>query len=126
MTHSAQDSDSDKREDQVNPLIIPLETAPCQEEVVKTWFTQDVFVETKEQDMLDKYNSEDEMLIDQYLRHRQLANCLLQSCQRKEWMVCSKSHHLGDQMILRLFLYDLQIQVIRHLMNQVMISTESL
>ncbi|KAK6777795.1 hypothetical protein RDI58_024513 [Solanum bulbocastanum] len=32
MTHSAQDSESDKGEDQVNPLIIPLETAPSQEE----------------------------------------------------------------------------------------------
>uniref|UniRef100_M1D491 Ribosomal RNA methyltransferase n=3 Tax=Solanum tuberosum TaxID=4113 RepID=M1D491_SOLTU len=63
MTHSAQDSDSDKGEDQVNPLIIPLETAPSQEEVVKTWFTQDVFVEPEEQEMLDKYNSEDEMLV---------------------------------------------------------------
>jgi len=63
MTHSAQDSDSDMGEDQVNPLIIPLETAPSEEEVAKTWFTQDVFVEPEEQDMLDKYNSEDEMLI---------------------------------------------------------------
>ncbi|XP_015055767.1 adoMet-dependent rRNA methyltransferase spb1-like [Solanum pennellii] len=63
MTHSAQDSDSDKGEDQVNPLIIPLETAPSQEEVVKTWFTQDVFVEPEEQEMLDKYHSEDEMLV---------------------------------------------------------------
>ncbi|KAH0737447.1 hypothetical protein KY290_036152 [Solanum tuberosum] len=63
MTHTAQDSDSDMGEDQVNPLIIPLETAPSEEEVAKTWFTQDVFVEPEEQDMLDKYNSEDEMLI---------------------------------------------------------------
>ncbi|KAH0638849.1 hypothetical protein KY285_035435 [Solanum tuberosum] len=63
MTHSAQDSDSDMGEDQVNPLIIPLETAPSEEEVAKMWFTQDVFVEPEEQDMLDKYNSEDEMLI---------------------------------------------------------------
>ncbi|XP_004248814.1 uncharacterized protein [Solanum lycopersicum] len=63
MTHSAQDSDGDKGEDQVNPLIIPLETAPSQEEVVKTWFTQDVFVEPEEQEMLDKYHSEDEMLV---------------------------------------------------------------
>lgn len=47
----------------MNPLIIPLETAPSQEEVVKKWFTQDVFVEPEEQEMLDKYNSEDEMLI---------------------------------------------------------------
>ncbi|KAH0685628.1 hypothetical protein KY290_019448 [Solanum tuberosum] len=59
MTHSAQDSNSDKGEDQVNPLIIPLETAPSQEEVVKTWFTQDVFVEPEEQEMLDNYNIED-------------------------------------------------------------------
>ncbi|KAG5629422.1 hypothetical protein H5410_001139 [Solanum commersonii] len=63
MTHSAQDSDSDEGEDQVNPLIIPLETAPSQKEVVKTWFTQDVFVEQEEQQMLDKYNNEDEMLV---------------------------------------------------------------
>lgn len=64
MTHSAQDSDSDKGEDQVNPLIIPLETAPSQEEVVKTWFTQDVFVEPEEEEMLDECNCEDEMLTD--------------------------------------------------------------
>lgn len=66
MTHSAIDSDSDKGEDQVNPLIIPLETvtAPSQGEVVKTWFSQDVFVEKEEQDVLDKYDREDEMLID--------------------------------------------------------------
>ncbi|KAM3359135.1 hypothetical protein P3S68_022068 [Capsicum galapagoense] len=66
MTHSAKDSDSDKGEDQVNPLIIPLETvtAPSQGEVVKTWFSQDVFVEKEEQDVLDKYDREDEMLID--------------------------------------------------------------
>ncbi|XP_009631774.1 uncharacterized protein [Nicotiana tomentosiformis] len=64
MTHSAQDSDIDKGEDEVNPLVIPLETAPTQDEIVKTWFTQDVFVEPEEQDLLDKYNGDDEMLID--------------------------------------------------------------
>ncbi|MCD7455185.1 AdoMet-dependent rRNA methyltransferase spb1 [Datura stramonium] len=63
MTHSAQDSVNDKGDDEVNPLVVRLETAPSQDEVVKTWFTQDVFVEPEEQDMLDKYNSEDEMLI---------------------------------------------------------------
>ncbi|PHT54886.1 hypothetical protein CQW23_03372 [Capsicum baccatum] len=71
MTHSAKDSDSDKGDDQVNPPIIPLETAPSQVEtpsqgeVIETWFAQDVFVEPEEQDVSDKYNSEDEMLTDQ-------------------------------------------------------------
>ncbi|XP_016473511.1 uncharacterized protein LOC107795393 [Nicotiana tabacum] len=59
-----QDFDVDKGDDEVNPLVIPLETAPSQEEVVKTWFTQDVFAEPEDQDMLDKYSGEDEMLID--------------------------------------------------------------
>lgn len=62
-THSAQDTEFDKGEDEVNPLVIPLETAPTQDEVVKTWFTQDVFVEPAEQDLLDKYNGDNEMLI---------------------------------------------------------------
>ncbi|OIT20081.1 hypothetical protein A4A49_39441 [Nicotiana attenuata] len=64
MAHSAQESDIDMGEDEANPLVIPLETAPSQEEVIKTWFTQDVFVEPEEQEMLDKYNGDDEMLID--------------------------------------------------------------
>ncbi|MCE3052291.1 hypothetical protein HAX54_052104 [Datura stramonium] len=64
MTHSAQDSGSDKEDYEVNPLVVPLEDAPAQEEIVKKWFTQDVFAEAEEQDGLDKYDSEDEMEID--------------------------------------------------------------
>ncbi|KAM3306072.1 pre-rRNA 2'-O-ribose RNA methyltransferase [Capsicum chacoense] len=64
LTHSAQDSKSDKEDDEVNPLVVLLEDAPPQEEMVKQWFTQDVFAETEEQDLLDKYGSEDEMQID--------------------------------------------------------------
>ncbi|PHT54715.1 hypothetical protein CQW23_03201 [Capsicum baccatum] len=55
MTHYAQDSDSDKGEDQVNPLIIPLETTPSQGDVVKAWFTRDVFVEPEEQDTSEDF-----------------------------------------------------------------------
>ncbi|XP_016482337.1 uncharacterized protein LOC107803210 [Nicotiana tabacum] len=65
VTHSAPDSDSDKEDNEVNPLVVPLEDAPPpQEEIVKKWFTQDVFDEAEEQDILDKYDSEDEMQID--------------------------------------------------------------
>ncbi|XP_060197977.1 uncharacterized protein LOC132626953 [Lycium barbarum] len=64
MTHSAPDSESDKEDNEVNPLVVPLEDAPDQEEIVKKWFTQDVFVEAEEQDVLAKYDSEDEMQID--------------------------------------------------------------
>ncbi|KAJ8541765.1 hypothetical protein K7X08_002581 [Anisodus acutangulus] len=64
ITHSAPDSDSDKEDNEVNPLVVPLEDAPAQEEIVKKWFTQDVFAEAEEHDVLDKYDSEDEMQID--------------------------------------------------------------
>ncbi|XP_059280510.1 uncharacterized protein LOC132034236 [Lycium ferocissimum] len=64
MTHSAPDSESDKEDNEVNPLVVPLEDAPDQEEIVKKWFTQDVFAEAEEQDVLAKYDSEDEMQID--------------------------------------------------------------
>ncbi|XP_049379887.1 uncharacterized protein LOC125844616 [Solanum stenotomum] len=64
MIDSAQDSESDMEDNEVNPLVVPLEDAPPQEEIVKKWFTQDVFAEAKEQDVLDRYDSEDEMQID--------------------------------------------------------------
>ncbi|KAL3324241.1 hypothetical protein AABB24_038430 [Solanum stoloniferum] len=64
MIDSAQDSESDMEDNDVNPLVVPLEDAPPQEEIVKKWFTQDVFAEAEEQDVLDKYDSEDEMQID--------------------------------------------------------------
>ncbi|KAK4708483.1 hypothetical protein R3W88_029408 [Solanum pinnatisectum] len=64
MIDSAQDSESDVEDNEVNPLVVPLEDAPPQEEIVKKWFTQDVFTEAEEQDVLDKYDSEDEMQID--------------------------------------------------------------
>ncbi|XP_055833413.1 uncharacterized protein LOC129902278 [Solanum dulcamara] len=64
MIHSAQDSESDMEDNEVNPLVVPLEDEPPQEEIVKKWFTQDVFAEAEEQDVLDKYDSEDEMKID--------------------------------------------------------------
>ncbi|XP_015058566.1 putative rRNA methyltransferase [Solanum pennellii] len=64
MIDSAQDSESDMEDNEVNPLVVPLEDAPPQEEIVKKWFTQDVFAEAEEQDVLDKYDSDDEMQID--------------------------------------------------------------
>ncbi|WMV54320.1 hypothetical protein MTR67_047705 [Solanum verrucosum] len=64
MIDSAQDSESDMEDNEVNPLVVPLEDAPPQEEIVKKWFTQDVFAEAEEQDVLDRYDSEDEMQID--------------------------------------------------------------
>lgn len=64
MIHSTQNSESDMEDNEVNPLVVPLEDAPPQEEIVKKWFTQDVFAEAEEQDVLVKYDSEDEMQID--------------------------------------------------------------
>jgi len=78
MIHSAQDSESDMEDNEVNPLVVPLEDAPTQEEIVKKWFTQDVFAEAEEQDVLDKYDSEDEMQIDggakKILKSKELTN----------------------------------------------------
>ncbi|KAG5575861.1 hypothetical protein H5410_055995 [Solanum commersonii] len=64
MIHSAQDSESDMEDNEVNPLVVPLEDAPPQEEIVKMWFTQDAFAEAEEQDVLDMYDSNDEMEVD--------------------------------------------------------------
>ncbi|KAH0777793.1 hypothetical protein KY290_009204 [Solanum tuberosum] len=64
MIHSAQDSESDMEDNEVNPLVVPLEDAPPKEEIVKMWFSQDVFAEAEELDVLDKYDSNDEMEID--------------------------------------------------------------
>ncbi|KAH0712002.1 hypothetical protein KY285_007638 [Solanum tuberosum] len=64
MIHSAQDSESDMEDNEVNPLVVPLEDAPTQEEIVKMWFTQDAFAEAEEQDVLDMYDSNDEMEVD--------------------------------------------------------------
>ncbi|KAH0713918.1 hypothetical protein KY285_009087 [Solanum tuberosum] len=78
MIDSAQDSESDMEDNEVNPLVVPLEDAPPQEEIVKKWFTQDVFAEAEEQDVLDKYDSEDEMQIDggakKILKSKELTN----------------------------------------------------
>nr|XP_004250420.1 putative rRNA methyltransferase [Solanum lycopersicum] len=64
MIDSAQDSESDMEDNEVNPLVVPLEDAPPQEEIMKMWFTQDVFAEAEEQDVLDMYDINDEMQID--------------------------------------------------------------
>nr|GMC93971.1 putative rRNA methyltransferase [Ipomoea batatas]GMD85740.1 putative rRNA methyltransferase [Ipomoea batatas] len=65
MVHSDQDTDNDQGEHELNPLVVPLEDAPTQEEIAAQWFNQDVFAEPDEQDILDKYDSDDEMQIDE-------------------------------------------------------------
>lgn len=59
-------SDKDQVEDEVNPLIVPIgeERPPTQDEVMKMWFSQDVFAEAVEQGDLGKDDSDDDMEVD--------------------------------------------------------------
>ncbi|XP_047307608.1 pre-rRNA 2'-O-ribose RNA methyltransferase [Impatiens glandulifera] len=62
--------DSDREQDNIelNPLVVPFaDEAPTQEEIMKKWFSQDIFEEDEEeeeQDKLAKYDSDDEMQVD--------------------------------------------------------------
>ncbi|CAH9100563.1 unnamed protein product [Cuscuta europaea] len=66
VVNSDQETENDQKDNELNPLVVPLEDEPTQEEIAKKWFIQDVFTEPDEQDILDKYDSEeDEMQIDE-------------------------------------------------------------
>ncbi|XP_059647662.1 uncharacterized protein LOC132293981 [Cornus florida] len=65
IIHSDEDSDNDQGDREANPLMVPLvEEEPTREEITKTWFSQDIFAEADEQEDTGKYDSEDEMQVD--------------------------------------------------------------
>ncbi|GLU02888.1 hypothetical protein SLE2022_201210 [Rubroshorea leprosula] len=63
---SDQDSDKDEDDPEANPLMVPLDDGkvPTQEEITNKWFGQDIFAEAVGEGDLGKYDSEDEMLVD--------------------------------------------------------------
>ncbi|XVF01085.1 hypothetical protein REPUB_Repub04eG0057200 [Reevesia pubescens] len=60
---SDHDSDKDEADPEANPLMVPLDDGegPSQEEITNRWFGQDIFAEAVEQGDLGKYDSDDEM-----------------------------------------------------------------
>ncbi|XWS54930.1 hypothetical protein CRYUN_Cryun10bG0131600 [Craigia yunnanensis] len=65
---SDHDSDKDEADPEANPLMVPLDDGegPTQEEITNRWFGQDIFAEAVEQGDLGKYDSRDEMEIDNH------------------------------------------------------------
>ncbi|XVE49031.1 hypothetical protein DITRI_Ditri01bG0049200 [Diplodiscus trichospermus] len=63
---SDHDSDKDEADPEANPLMVPLDDGegPTQEEITNRWFGQDIFAEAVEQGELGKYDSDDEMEVD--------------------------------------------------------------
>ncbi|OMO75657.1 hypothetical protein COLO4_25955, partial [Corchorus olitorius] len=63
---SDHDSDKDEADPEANPLMVPLDDGegPTQEEITNRWFSQDIFAEAVEQGDLGKYDSDDEMEVD--------------------------------------------------------------
>ncbi|KAK8529927.1 hypothetical protein V6N13_102816 [Hibiscus sabdariffa] len=63
---SDHDSDKDEADHEVNPLMVPLDDGegPTQEEISNRWFGQDIFAEAVDQGDLGKYDSDDEMEVD--------------------------------------------------------------
>lgn len=61
-----QDSDNDGADHEANPLMVPFEEEPTQEEITRKWFSQDVFDEADDElgGDVDKFDSEDEMKVD--------------------------------------------------------------
>lgn len=70
------DSDNDLVEEDTNPLIVPIgdERQPTQDEVMKMWFSQDVFAEAVEQGDLGQDDSDDDMEIDERKKEISLLN----------------------------------------------------
>ncbi|KAG5526657.1 hypothetical protein RHGRI_032805 [Rhododendron griersonianum] len=62
-----QDSDNDGADHEANPLVVPLEEEPTQEEIARKWFLLDVFDEADDELVgdVDKFDSEDEMKVDE-------------------------------------------------------------
>lgn len=59
------DSDKEQIDEEANPLIVPIseETQPTQDEIMRRWFSQDVFAQALEGD-LGKNDSDDDMEVD--------------------------------------------------------------
>ncbi|GAV58254.1 FtsJ domain-containing protein/Spb1_C domain-containing protein/DUF3381 domain-containing protein [Cephalotus follicularis] len=66
IIHSDNDSDRDKDNHDVNPLVVPLDDGETQtqKEIFEKWFSQDVFAEALDDGDLEKHDSEDEMQLD--------------------------------------------------------------
>lgn len=74
IVHSDYDSDKETGDHEANPLMVPFNDGevPTEEEITRKWFDQDIFakaaedgdLETAEARNLEKYESEDEMLVD--------------------------------------------------------------
>ncbi|XP_047157343.1 pre-rRNA 2'-O-ribose RNA methyltransferase [Vigna umbellata] len=66
IVESKYDSDEDKGDQEANPLMVPLNEGaePTQEEIMKKWFSQDIFAEAAEEGDFEKDESKDEMDID--------------------------------------------------------------
>lgn len=57
------DSDKEQIDEEANPLIVPIseETQPTQAEIMRRWFSQDVFAQALEEGDLGKNDSDDDM-----------------------------------------------------------------
>ncbi|XP_027353969.1 putative rRNA methyltransferase [Abrus precatorius] len=64
---SKYDSDEDQGDQEANPLMVPLNDGaePTQEEIMNKWFSQDVFAEAVGEGDFEKYESKDEMDVDE-------------------------------------------------------------
>lgn len=60
------DSDKEQIDEEANPLIVPIseETQPTQDEIMRRWFSQDVFAQALEEGDLGKNDSDDDMEVD--------------------------------------------------------------
>lgn len=68
IVQSKYDSDEDRGDQEANPLMVPLDEGleqPTQEEVMKKWFSQDVFAEAVEEGEFGKHESKDDMDVDE-------------------------------------------------------------
>ncbi|XP_028765768.1 adoMet-dependent rRNA methyltransferase spb1 [Neltuma alba] len=63
IVHSKYDSDEEQGDQEANPLMVPLDEGlePTREEIMKKWFSQDVFAEAVEEGDLGNEGSEDDM-----------------------------------------------------------------
>lgn len=60
------DSDKEQIDEEANPLLVPIseETQPTQDEIMRRWFSQDVFAQALEEGDLGKNDSDDDMEVD--------------------------------------------------------------
>ncbi|KAK1298488.1 hypothetical protein QJS10_CPB14g00021 [Acorus calamus] len=62
MTNLDYDSDKDEKDQEGNPLMVPLNEPdrPTQDQVMETWFSQDIFAEAAEEGAFGEEESEDD------------------------------------------------------------------